>query len=146
MKVKIKRFDKEMPLPVQKSKTPAAWDFYCREEVEIAPGEMKGIHLNCAMEIPVGTVMLFVVRSSTPFKKGLVAPHSVGVLDPFFSGDKDELFFPLMNVTDKPVKVSKGDRLVQAFLVKTENIEWEEVDKLTNPGAGGYVVQKRQES
>lgn len=79
-------------------------------------------------------------------KKGLLLHIVLEFWIRFFSGDKDELYFPLMNVTNKLVKVSKGERLVQAFLVKTENIEWEEVDKLTNPGAGGYVVQKREES
>ena len=58
MEIKIKRFDKELPLPEYKSKGAVALDLYARETTEIEPGEVKLIPLNIALEIPKGYFVL----------------------------------------------------------------------------------------
>ncbi len=133
MKLKIKRFDQDIPLP-QYDKNAAGLDLFSRSEMTIEPGEIKGIPSNVAMEIPKGYMLLVVSRSTTPTRRGLVMPHSVGVIDPFFNGDDNEILLIFQNITDKPVTVEKGAKLAQGILVKFENIELEEVEKLENSG------------
>lgn len=134
MKIKIKRFDRDVPLP-QYDKDAAGLDLFSRSEITIEPGEIKGIPSNVAMEIPKNHVLLVVSRSTIPTRRGLVMPHSVGVIDPFFCGDDNEIILIFKNTTNKTVIVEKGAKLAQGILVKFERIELEEVQKLENSGA-----------
>jgi dUTP pyrophosphatase len=137
MNVPIKRFDKEFPLPHQKDGA-ACFDLICSTTVTIPPREMKAVHLNVAMKIPEGYALLLFSRSSTPLRTGLMMANGVGVIDPFYSGDKDEQLAFFLNVTDKPVVVEVGDKIVQGMFVKTEAVSWQEVDAMTDQGHGGY--------
>ena len=146
MKIKIKRFDKSIPLPQYEKRDfrPACFDFKARLDVTVAPKTISMVPLNTAIEVPEGYAMMFYVRSSTPMRKGLMAASSVGILDAFFCGDKDENIFPVYNFTDTEVTVKKGDHIVQAMLIKVENVEFEEVDHMEHAGVGGYVVPPRE--
>ncbi len=70
--------------------------------------------------------------------KGLMLANGVGVVDPFYCGDKDELLVELINIKEKPVKVNKGEKLAQGMLVKSESVEWEEKERFNKKGVGGY--------
>lgn len=137
MKIRIKRFDKTLPLPTAKPHAAGA-DIACREDTTIAPHEVKLVPINCAVEVPDGYFLMLASRSSTPLKKGLMMANSIGIVDPFFSGDKDEMLVQLLNFTDQPVEVTRGELLTQAILMKHEPIEWEEVETLGTDGYGGY--------
>src|SRR5437773_116591 len=104
--VKIKRFDKNIPLPEFKTKGAAAFDLYARTDIEIPPKEFKYVPLNVAVQTPVGYFLLLVARSST-HKKGLWMANGIGIGDPDFSGDNDEYHAVYYNFTDKPVMVEK---------------------------------------
>ena len=137
MKLRIKRFDKSLDLPGGE-KGAACFDFYCREDKTIQPGEITLVPLNNAIVVPHGYVLLLFVRSSTPKKKGLTLANNVGVIDPFYCGDNDEILAMFRNITDKPVKVKKGDRLTQGMIIKTNPVTWDEVDHFGDEGHGGY--------
>lgn len=129
MKIDIKRFDDTIPLP-RYEKGAAGFDFFCRTNVSIKPKEIKAVPANIAFVIPNGYVLLIISRSSTPTRKGLVMPHSVGVLDPFFCGDDNETKLIFQNITDKAVSIKKGDKLAQGVLVKYETAIFNEAKKL----------------
>jgi dUTP pyrophosphatase len=137
MDIPIKRFDKNFPLP-KATDGAACFDFICRETVTIEPHMIKSIAQNVAYKIPEGYAMLMFARSSTALRKGLMLSNSVGVIDPFYSGDKDENLAFLLNITDKAVTVEAGDRIVQGMLIKTEPVHWQEVDAMNEKGHGGY--------
>jgi dUTP pyrophosphatase len=61
------------------------------------------------IEAPEGHFLLIASRSSTPKKKGLVIPQSVGIVDRDYSGPEDEIKLQVMNITDKPVEVKKAN-------------------------------------
>ena len=142
MKIKIKRFDETIPLP-QYDENAAGLDLFSRTEMTIEPGEIRGIPSNVAVEIPKDHVLLVVSRSTTPTRRGLVMPHSVGVIDPFFCGDDNEILLIFRNITNEPVTVEKGAKLAQGILVKFEKIELEEVKKLENPGVKNFNYDKK---
>lgn len=139
MEIPVKRFDNGLPLPSSEHRA-AGIDLVCREDVEIPPHQIKLVPLNIAVAIPENYFLLVTVRSSTPIRKGLIFANSIGIVDPFFCGDKDEVVAELLNFTDKPVSVKKGELLTQALLIKNETIEWKEVPVLGNNGRGGYTV------
>ena len=60
--------------------------------------------------------MLLIDRSSNPRKRGLVLSNSVGVIDPdYFPSEFMGMF---TNITDKPVTIQVGQRIMQAVFVK----------------------------
>lgn len=154
MKVKIKRFDKSLPLPEAEefehgtSKEHdkgmvAAFDFYCRESVTIPPHQIRLIPVNNAIAVPRDHFLLLSARSSTSWKKGLLLANGIGIIDPFYSGDKDEIKIQLFNITDKPVEVEKGEALAQGVIVKRESVQWQEVDTMGSDGHGGYDTSQK---
>ena len=137
MRVHIKRFNKDIPLPKHETAGAAAFDLRAREKVEIPPGEVRLVPLNVAVETPPEHFLLIAARSST-HKKGLMMANGVGVGDSDFSGDGDEYHAALLNFTQKPVVVEKGDRIAQGMFVRFARAEWDEVDKLGNITRGGF--------
>lgn len=137
MKIHIKRFDKELPLPKQQTKGAAAFDLAARETVEIAPHTVGYVPLNVVVEAPDGYFILLATRSST-HKRGLLPVNGIGVIDPDYCGDEDEIKAALLNFTDKPVIVERGDRIAQGVFVKFAIGEWEEVDKMEKKTRGGF--------
>lgn len=137
MKIKIKRFDKTLPLPQYKTPGAAAFDLTAREAVEIPPKEFKYVPLNVAVETPHGYFLLLAARSST-HKKGIWMANGIGIGDSDFSGDGDEYHAVYYNFTDKPVVVEKGERIAQGVFVPRQQIEWIEVETMKNKTRGGF--------
>lgn len=136
-KIRIKKFDKELPLPKRHSDRAAAFDLYARETVSIMPHTIGYVPLNVAIETPDGCFLLIAARSST-HKKGLLLANGIGIGDPDFSGDGDEYKAAYYNITNTPVVVEKGERIAQGIFVKFEYFEWEEVDSMDNATRGGF--------
>ncbi len=137
MNIPIKRFDKTFPLPAPDDRA-ACFDLVCRETVTIPPHQIKAVPQNIALKVPDGYALLLFSRSSTPLRKGLMLANGVGVVDPFYCGDQDENFAFFLNVTDAPVTVEAGDKVVQGMIIKTEHVTWQEVDNMHDEGHGGY--------
>lgn len=137
MKVKIKRFSRNHPLPKRQSAGAAAFDLVAREKTEIQPGEVGYVPLNVAVETPQGHFLLIAARSST-HKKGLILANGVGIGDSDFRGDGDEYRAAYLNFTSKPVVIEPGERIAQGMFVKFVTAEWDEVDSLVGDTRGGF--------
>jgi len=136
MKVKIKRFDKSLPLPTHKTKGSVAVDLAAREDITIKSHQIAYIPLNVAIKIPDGYFIMMAPRSSL-HKMGLMGANGVGVFDRDYCGDSDQYHLIAYNFTDKDVSIEKGTRLCQLLLIKCENFDFEEVDKMDNVDRGG---------
>jgi dUTP pyrophosphatase len=137
MNIKIKRFDKTLPLPEYKSKGAVALDLYARENTTIKPEEVKLIPLNIAIEIPKGYFILLANRSST-YKLGITCINGIGVGDHDYCGDNDEYMFPALNFTKEIVKIERGTRCCQMLILPVANVEVQEVGNLGNEDRGGF--------
>ncbi len=137
IQVKIKRFDKSIPVPEYKTVGAAGLDMIARETVEIPARSLGYVPLNVAIEPPAGYFMMLVARSST-HKKGLWMANGVGIMDPDYSGDEDEYKAVYYNFTDALVKVEKGERIAQVVCVKMETPVIEEVNSMPNKTRGGF--------
>lgn len=145
MKIPTKRFDISLPLP-KYEKQAAGFDFICRKGTTFKPGEIKAVPANLALAIPEGYVLMIVSRSSTPSRLGLVMPHSAGVLDPFYSGEDNEIVLLFHSIRKSAVKVKKGDVLAQGLLVKCERVEFDETKKLKKSTRQKWKVNRKRPS
>ena len=89
--------------------------------------------------IPVkGHFLGIFARSSTPLKRGLMVANGVGIIDADYCGPTDEIKIQVLNVTDQPVTVTRGDRLAQGIVLPCPRVEWEEVTEMVAPTRGGF--------
>ncbi len=137
MKIKIKRFDKKLPLPEHKTAGAAGFDIGAKERVEIFPGKTESVFLNIAVEIPEGYFLLLAARSSL-HKKGLAMRNGIGIIDSDFRGDSDHMKAVLFNFSDAPVIIERGERIVQGIVIPFVRGEWEEVCEMPNKTRGGF--------
>lgn len=137
-KVKIKRIDKSLPLPVYETSGSIGFDLLAREETLVQPGEIKRIPANVVVETPPGYMLILASRSSTPVKKGLTKPHGIGVIDQDYSGNEDELLIQVYNFTDQPTTVFKGEKIAQGVFTRADRLEFVEVDSMNNQTRGGF--------
>jgi len=137
MKLLIKRFDKSLPLPVHKTPGAVAVDLCSRTDIDIQPKEIVYIPMNVAIKIPDGYFILQAPRSST-HKMGILGINGVGIFDRDYCGDNDEYHFAAYNFTDTVVHIEKGTRLTQLVLIKCENFEFEEMEKMDDLSRGGF--------
>lgn len=138
MNVSIKRIDSSLPLPQYATHGAVGFDIVTRETTVVEPGKIALVPGNVVVKVPEGYMLLIVPRSSMPRKKGLVCPHSIGVIDQDYHGDADELLVQVQNITDAPVTVERGERIAQGIFVKVEQAKWNEVTSHGVESRGGF--------
>ena len=138
MKVKIKRVDRDLPLPRYETPGSVGFDFLCRESVAIKPHSLGLIPANVIVETPPRYMLMVTLRSSTPRKRGLLIPHGVGVIDQDYCGEGDEIRIQVYNFSSNPVTVERGDRIAQGIFVRVDTAQWSEVNRIESETRGGF--------
>lgn len=138
MRLKIKRLDAAVGLPEPASDNAAGFDLASAVDIEIPPRSIRLVGTGLVIAVPDGHFLGIFARSSTPLKRGLMVANGVGVVDPDYCGPSDEIKIQLLNFTDEPVRVTRGDRLAQGVVLPFPRVEWEEVDQMTAPVRGGF--------
>lgn len=136
-KIKIKRFDRELPLPEYKTKGAAGFDLTARKTVVIEPNSVGYVLLNVAVETPKNHFFILAARSST-HRMGLIPANGIGIGDSDFRGDEDEYKIALLNFTSEPVMVERGTRIAQGVIVKHIKAKWHEARKMRSKTRGGF--------
>lgn len=138
MKVKIKRIDKNLPLPAYHTNGSVGCDLYARVTTKVAPKALARIPSNVIIQTPPGYMFVVASRGSTPFKKGLLPPHGIGIGDQDFWGPEDEYDVAVYNFTDSEVTVERGERITQGIFVPVGIAEWEEVEEVGEENRGKF--------
>lgn len=136
--IKLKRLDKELPIPVRAHRGDAGVDLYSADTVEIAPGERVLVGTGIAIALPLGTVGLIHPRSGRANKEGLSIVNTPGTVDADYRG---EIKVCLINLDPRtPIAINRGERIAQLVVQKVELVDFEEVEELdeTVRGSGGY--------
>lgn len=142
MDIKIKRFDKNIPLPKVHTDRAAAFDLYVRETTVVPARGIAYIPLNNVIATPDGYFLMLAARSGL-HKRGLMLANGVGIIDPDFSGDQDELRGVVYNITDADVTVEKGDRVIQGCFIKVSDWSWEECEQMSQKNRGAFGTTGR---
>ncbi len=138
MRVSIQRIDPTLSLPEYHTKGAVGFDLITRQTTVIEPGKIALVPGNVIVKVPEGYALVITPRSSLPRKKGLVCPHSIGIIDADYHGPQDEILVQVQNITDKPVTVERGERIAQGLFIKIEKAEWDEVDSHGAETRGGF--------
>lgn len=138
MKVKIKRIDQSLPLPIYETDGSVGFDIIAREDRSVAPGAIGIVPSNLIVEVPRGYMLVVASRSSTPMKKGLTPPHGFGIIDHDYCGPEDEIGVLVYNFSGAVVNVARGEKIAQGVFVKIDKFEWEEVAEMSGETRGGF--------
>ena len=117
--------DKEINLPIRKTKFSAGYDIEAAENITI-PSFKKGmaptlVKTGLKAYMQDDEVLLLYNRSSNPKKKGLILANSVGVVDKDYYGNEDNdghIMFAFYNIKEEDVLIKKGEVLGQAIFQK----------------------------
>jgi len=138
MNVRIRRLRPDIPLPRHESDLAAAFDIAAADDVVVEPGRVALVPTGLVIEVPGGMFLGIFARSSTPVKRGLMVANGVGVIDPDYCGPHDEIKVAVMNFTNAPVAVRRGDRIAQGIFLAAPRVSWEEHDELRDTSRGGF--------
>lgn len=138
MKVRIKRIDNDLPLPIYETAGSVGFDIAARENISVAPKEIGMVPSNLIVEVPKGYMLVVASRSSTPGKKGLTPPHGFGIIDHDYCGREDEIKVLVYNFTDSDVRIERGDKIAQGVFVRIDKFEWEEISEISSESRGGF--------
>lgn len=142
--VRIRRLDAAVLLPAYQTPGAAGFDLAANADVLIAPGTIALIPTGLAIQVPQGHFLGIFARSSTPLKKGLMVANGVGVIDQDYCGPADEVKIQVLNFTETPVRVAKGDRIAQGLFIPVARAEWHETDEdLRDRSRGGFGATGR---
>ena len=135
MNVKIKKLHPDAVIPTYAKAGDAGMDLTAISESWNEDNSMVTYDTGLAIEIPKGHVGLLFPRSSI-YKTSLDLTNAVGVLD---SGYRGSIMFKFRYVEEGMV-YDVGDRVGQLIILPYPEIEFEEVDELseTDRGEGGY--------
>ncbi len=126
LKLKIKKLDREAPLPDYAYFGDAGLDLYSNIDIEIKSSERVIIPTGIAMELPDGYVGLIWDKSSLGIKE--ILKTLGGVVD---SGYRGEVKVGIINLSKKDFQISKGQKIAQMIIQKKENVKVEEVENLS---------------
>lgn len=107
------------------------------EPVVIPPHARALIPTGLRVALPEGFELQMRPRSGLALKKGITLLNSPGTIDADYRG---EIGVILINHSDEPFTVQRGDRIAQMVLAHYEKIEWQPVDSLeaSDRGDGGF--------
>lgn len=129
MKLKIKRIDKELPIPKFATEGSVGLDTYVREDIVVGSSSWKLIPLNLIIKAPEKAFIAVLPRSSTFKNTGLMLANSIGVIDRDYCGPHDEICALVYNTNRSNLVINKGDRLFQLLFINCETPEIEETDE-----------------
>ena len=135
--------DKEIHLPVRKTKNSAGYDIEAAEDT-IVPKFAPGVKPTL---IPTGIkaymqedeVLYLYNRSSNPKKKGLVLCNSVGVVDADYYGNEDNdghIMFAFYNVGRDDITIQKGEAIGQGVFQKYLTVDNDNAEGTRSGGFG----------
>lgn len=133
--VKIKPLHDDVQIPKYGRPGDAGLDLFSREDVTLHPNQQHIFKVGFNVAIPEGHVGLIWDRSGMAGKNGVKTMG--GVLDSNFRG---EIGVVMMNLTNNPYDVKKGDKIAQLLIQPIVAARVEVVDELddTPRGADGF--------
>jgi dUTP pyrophosphatase len=126
MKIKIKKTRNDAIIPTRPDNGSAGYDLYSLSSSAIIPHSTIRFNIGLAFEIPQGYAGIIYDRSS-------MGSHGYnkhgGLIDSSYRGTVEVC---LCNTTDETKYINVGDRIAQITFQKVENVDFEEVEELSD--------------
>lgn len=115
----------------------AGADLKSTEDYDIPPGGRQLVKTGVKIAMPDGFVGLVHPRSGLAAKNGITVLNSPGTVD---AGYRGEIMVTLLNTSDEPFEVRRGDRIAQLLFQKVDRAEFISVSELPESarGDGGF--------
>lgn len=138
--MKIKIVSEMGILPEYESFGSAGMDLSAAEDYLLEAGQRKLIRTGIHIELPQGYEAQIRARSGLAINKGIGLVNGIGTIDSDYRG---EIKLILINWSDLPFRITKGDRIGQMVISKYEKVQWEEVKDVkelggSQRGSGGF--------
>ena len=139
VKILVKRFDKNIKLPVYKTSGSSGMDLEAnnKKKIIINPGKTAVIPTGIAVAIPKNYEIQIRPRSGLAAKNSISVLNTPGTIDADYRG---EIKVILINLSKKSFVVKSGDRVAQMILCPVIKGKFKEVKNLpkTVRGKGGF--------
>jgi dUTP pyrophosphatase len=128
-----------LPLPAYATAGSAGLDLRAavEREVWLAPGARRAVPTGLKLALPPGYEAQVRPRSGLALRHGITLPNAPGTIDSDYRG---EVLVLLVNLSERPFRLRRGERIAQLVVAPVSRIELVEVAALepTARGAGGF--------
>ena len=135
--------DKNINLPIRKTKSSAGYDFEAAEDCVIEPFKhgVKPTLVKTGIKAYMqdDEYLMLCNRSSNPGKRGLVLSNGVGIVDADYYGNDDNdglIMFSFYNIKKEPVEIKKGDTIGQGIFVRFAKVDDDRTYRVRQGGFG----------
>ena len=138
LKIKLQKVTEDARMPIKGSEHAACYDVYAHSVKVQRPNKIV-VGLGFSTEIPPGFKGVIVPRSSIAKTNWFLA-NSIGVIDSDYRGEWMMVLKTLESVVYDALPFAINDRCAQIYFEKVNDVEFEEVDELTDTirGEGGF--------
>ena len=138
LNVKIKKLTEDAVVPQYAYTADAGLDLSANCDMVLAPHERALVPTGLAIAIPEGYAGFVMPRSGLALREGLSMANTPGLIDAHYRGELKVIAVNLDN--EKPITITKGERIAQLVIMPVPPIDLEVVDELdeTDRGAGGF--------
>jgi len=131
--------DADIPLPAYQTSGAAGADICANnpEPIRLLPGERQLVPTGLSMAIPEGWEVQIRPRSGLAWKHGIGLVNAPGTIDSDYRG---EIKVILINLSDTPFEITRGDRIAQMVVAPAVQCQFDEVSSLdaSERGEGGF--------
>ena len=126
-----------LDLPAYATEGSAGMDLRADVPVTLAPLERKLVPTGISIAIPPGYEGQVRPRSGLAIREGITCLNTPGTIDSDYRGEVSVI---LVNLSQQPVSLKRGDRIAQLVIARVERAELSESSTLpaTSRGAGGF--------
>lgn len=129
----------DLPLPAYATADAAGLDLLAAVSapVTLPPLGRALVPTGISIALPPGFEAQVRPRSGLALKQGVTVLNAPGTIDADYRGEVGVI---LINLSDAPVTLQRGDRIAQLLLARVERLAWDEVAELptTTRGSGGF--------
>jgi dUTP pyrophosphatase len=129
----------DLPLPAYATADAAGLDLLAAIDapVILQPLGRALVPSGISIALPAGYEAQVRPRSGLALKQGVTVLNAPGTIDADYRGEVGVI---LINLSDQPVTLQRGDRIAQLLLARVERLTWDEVAELpaTMRGIGGF--------
>lgn len=137
--MKMKIVSRSGRIPAYETEGSAGFDIqaFLEEDLVLSPGERSLVPTGLYLEVPAGYEAQVRARSGLAVRHGIGLVNGIGTIDSDYRG---ELKVLLINWGQEDFRIHDGDRIAQVVISPVEQVEFEEVQVLSNTqrGEGGF--------